>query len=1041
MITKVDTLRKMRRECPEKVTDDDFRLCYFAVVDYLRDQQITSFAGKEKLLDILFDECDLEFTLLYRLDILERTLPQYHLLFAYCCHRTMQQEDFATGQAFLSAMRQHPVDKADDALAKQTAVGRSITQRIVHAPLRQNQSATLYRRAFDDLIFAVASDVQKATLGSNFVLEKANADQWEQLAAAFDERQKEFDCYTFLLVALGLSETFSIPDPNDCYANLWQNLQENSAVRSERIKKMAECFYTRDMMFLLKNRVGDGSDGLVGMASGVLNYLLLLDSLFYNSNSDARKMVFRAALVDKKAPDDISVLSSLAEQYAFTAALCKWCELTDAYSGRYGEGASRLCYALTQMETPIVGEHSLLTMLERLPRVKLNWQFVESPAVLPLQASAFFHGLSDLSLCVYYTLSDEQPAIVKSPPQLATVERLILGQVGLSPSPNWFHSLVRCVSYHQSLDAAAAATSTTTTTLANVIEPLLVCDKEALAAEEARLLGLLKDAGMQAVFGSEQASQDDDNDVPGKHSERLEQLVEKRDNAADIVRTFEEQQAQSDAAMRTDLRNKSIAKHIGDMMVVSAAQQQPVADASDENSHVGGGDQRVAQQSFTDDDEKKEDTHNEEKEAEDEEEATVDGEKEAEDDEEEAEDDEEEAKDEKVEEEKDDDEEDEEKDDDEEDFSLSTLWPVPSKAGKITAYVAGWHYYDNINNKLGDFTYELADSDDYSPERYNQLMRDELSLEMQRNILDFYPWEDGNEFLKLQKLHGKDCTLQQLWAMSFDELFDGRGRDASRRRLHEAKLARRLQHSVAAAWPINASKYLVHWRRADREYEDRLADAFSVEQTGKDVGQLNKETLLEFNAADYPWQDGATGLRMIKKNAEIPKLTASRLKRSLERKRARGTKKRKRSAPNTGVTLSRASNRVPPPSLSSQTDNDDFVASGVSSHSSKKRRIDVRQDVFTLAGIVGVDPQPRSYKRDDGTTFTVRMVKRNMPEGIDESKAWHWIPTEQFDQFYNASNGDAAALKKLALPFPASLSMLHWRNLNIAQFPTIVAEQ
>jgi hypothetical protein len=193
---------------------------------------------------------------------------------------------------------------------------------------------------------------------------------------------------------------------------------------------------------------------------------------------------------------------------------------------------------------------------------------------------------------------------------------------------------------------------------------------------------------------------------------------------------------------------------------------------------------------------------------------------------------------------------------------IKFTWPQRELgSNKIVRFLVHWIGSD----ALADFTYEQPDECNLNERAYKQMLTEIPDAR--------YMWESFEELEELCERF-KDTTSvtwQQLLSTNVDELWPG-AKNVTRRVACHAKRLRLINDHIAAAWHLEANKFLVHWQA--NEYElawnkdefQWLAHGFAVLNDRRLHGELAKLTP---NEGIYPWSDGKAALALI--NDDISK--------------------------------------------------------------------------------------------------------------------------------------------------------------------------
>jgi len=1013
MINQLNEFRTKFQNDPDSVTDEERKKLYYAVRDHLLDTKAETFDAKKKLFDMLYDDCDFRYTLTYVIDMVERDNAQFALLFAYGCMRETYTDEFATDKFLLETIANEPdatgrgIVAAQNLVPQQTLIGQQVSQKLSRHAFSNLSSATLVSETFGSLIAFVVRYEQQQLFGDDSPLTQQQAGKWSKLRIRFQERQEKFDCLTFFKTVLQLPVKEGAESD---YVKVWQRLQDEDKELGDRVHRMASLFYSSENLGLFANRAGEG-DGLVATGQRLANHYRLCETLHFEMLADARKMLKYEFVVNKCPMDNHKTLNMLVQHFAFGAGVCVWMQLTDVYAMRIGEGASRLMFAMTKVNAPLAGQTSLLAMVERLPQFKVDWFFEHDPsggAGQPENLTMYVqHGAGHGQIGSYVTLQKSDRKPFGQLVSVGAVEKLLLGAVGARNSIDWIHKLITCVYLLRLLQLDR---SEPTDSLAELVEPLLDASLEDLLMQEKDLLCTAQknrtvvqrqtaattesqlSAEVSGISLSSLPAPPDASSISQQLSEldrQLENLSQETVKAAAQARILSQQADTSIDELpqsHRGVRNPSSSQKVVDMQTLSqtaggaerseseirpepAVEPQNAVGTTTENQGEIAAKSSEAVEAMSGSDGTASDAE----------------------------------------------------EPDEAEDTVSVLWKVyDNQKQTVVGYVASWYGYDNMNDKLHNFTYEQAD------DVFNETFFDKvMGFEGSRKVYDFYPWEDGAEFLDLVTTHGDQISVAEVWHTSIEERFSVKP-SKERKAIYQAKLERRFQHSVAAAWPLESGrKFLVHWRRADRESgeEEPLCKCYTVEPAGKGAGAFNKPTvdLIDFDESKYPWKNGLEGYRLVVKYRCDDRMTADSLAKKLQKDRCRAkVKKRKKTALNTGASLDTGKQQK---------------------QVAKKRRLDLEavKDILSLTDVVEIEDKPRTYTGKSGP-FKVRFVKLNVGKNATDSQAWHYWPEDEYQRFEKEAGAGADLRKKLGGKLPAAMQKLDWRQLNMIRMPSLVAE-
>ena len=138
-----------------------------------------------------------------------------------------------------------------------------------------------------------------------------------------------------------------------------------------------------------------------------------------------------------------------------------------------------------------------------------------------------------------------------------------------------------------------------------------------------------------------------------------------------------------------------------------------------------------------------------------------------------------------------------------------------------------------------------------------------------------YPWSTGDELLALLSHHRQQRRVcvrrwQQLWSLTYEQLWPASHQSASHRSTFEPKRDRFLCRHVQAMWRLSSGWFLVHLRAGVDEATDpfeRLSPSgFVCFAASLDEAFFNDTNvvLLSLRADKYPWSSGAEALQTIR---------------------------------------------------------------------------------------------------------------------------------------------------------------------------------
>lgn len=451
----------------ESICLADYRECVDGAIFYMEDNQIRNAKKHVAFFEDLYDHCLLKELLINaRMD--QKVSRHYAVLFAYYHHKTELM------------VAKHPLQYLDQSASKKAKFLHLSCELLPLDSILQDEDL-LYlcqhlvkdnRYKYGREIFTVNEEIFKIAaqkIKTHFFANNQDESIWidtdlQLFREQFCRFDKAFDVANLFYVALAeasRNSAFSddekelhelhvdfyqkhvqIVDPTGFYSQFWGDVFNASREVSNWIGNVAMNAYLDGSLALYRHRSCDDNSGMSATMMRLFEHEHVLSSL-HSACDELQKQKLRM-LQHGAAFDSREAVNALQRTFSMCVMLERWCHMTDAASGRIGEGATRLRSALyaANGQLPIANlDPSLFYALDRIRPSVVCCDFER------LQQSTFLRLGLGMGLCVYLGFSEALMPPLPNCRQYSFDESTLTMQIlsNFLPSGSYFAYLLRCL--------------------------------------------------------------------------------------------------------------------------------------------------------------------------------------------------------------------------------------------------------------------------------------------------------------------------------------------------------------------------------------------------------------------------------------------------------------------------------------------------------------------------------------------------------------------------------------------------------------------